>query len=258
MLARSFWMIAACALMVATTAQAQYYRANLPPDEDSFYRLMLEDAEDEVAQALIQAGAGDKVEVVMIGQRDIPIYKHDAPISVAVKDIDFNATAHSWEANVLIVSQGEVLTAKPMNGRYEELVDVPVLAVRMHEGDIIAKQDIEWTEFRADRIRKGTVFNPERLVGKSPRRSISAGRPIREGELQEPIITRKGDVVKIFFTTPHMEISTLGEAMEDGAAGDRIRVRNTESDSIITAIVESANQVRVTTPATAREIRRNP
>ena len=58
-------------------------------------------------------------------------------------------------------------------------------------------------------------------------------------------VIRRGDKVVISASNGSVSVKMPGEAMEDGAVGAQIRVRNTRSNREIKARVSAAGQVRV-------------
>jgi flagella basal body P-ring formation protein FlgA len=125
---------------------------------------------------------------------------------------------------------------------------VPVLKNRVQGTDVIAESDIDWVKTPARTLRRNTVADARDLVGKSPRHVISPGRPIRLDEIAGASIVNKGTQVTLLYKTHNIEIKTFGEALEPGAKGDVIRVRNSASKTVIQGTVESAGHVRVASP----------
>ena len=83
---------------------------------------------------------------------------------------------------------------------------------------------------------------------------ISQNRPIRRDEIASPALISKGAHITLVYKTNNLVIRTLGEAMDSGAKGDVIRVKNIASKSIIQGTVEAGNYVRITSPdATSAE-----
>jgi flagella basal body P-ring formation protein FlgA len=130
------------------------------------------------------------------------------------------------------------------------MMAVPILKHRIQSSEVIGEEDIDWDKQPVSRLRKNIITNAHELIGKSPKHVISQGRPIRTDEIASPAVINKGEQVTLFFRSRNIEIKTFGEAMEAGAIGDVIRVRNTTSKAIIQGTVESNNSVRVTSPDT--------
>ena len=117
----------------------------------------------------------------------------------------------------------------------------------MSPGDEIRSADVAWQRIRADRSHRGLAHEIAGVVGKSPRRPISIGQPIRLSDLREPVAVAKNSLVVIRLVTSSMTLTAQGRALEDGAAGTAIRVMNTKSNAVINATVVRAGMVEVAT-----------
>ncbi|MGK5011166.1 flagellar basal body P-ring formation chaperone FlgA [Janthinobacterium sp. MDB2-8] len=80
-------------------------------------------------------------------------------------------------------------------------------------------------------------------VGLSSRRSLRAGEVLRQGQLAAPMLIKRGSAVNIVARKEQVEVSMAGEAMDPGALGEVIRVRNTTSGTVIRARVVDAGVV---------------
>ena len=70
--------------------------------------------------------------------------------------------------------------------------------------------------------------------------------PLRERDVQEPIIVAKGSTVSLVYRTESMVLTAGGKALEDGAMGSVIRVLNSQSKVVVEARVEGGNILSVT------------
>jgi flagella basal body P-ring formation protein FlgA len=64
------------------------------------------------------------------------------------------------------------------------LVEVPVLSTDMKRDSTIAKSHVTFATFAADDLPGDVVTDPRQLIGHTPRRMISAGAPMRRGDIQ--------------------------------------------------------------------------
>lgn len=208
------------------------------------------DVAQSVAQELVKEGAGDEVRVQINGVRDEDLITegNGALITASVDSLTFDRARSRWEATLLMLSAGKNLAPVKISGRYDEMAHVPTLKSRMQTGDIITEDDIVWEDVPAARFRKSVITDSAALIGKSPKRVVSAGRPIRLDEITGPTVISKGSQVTLVYRTPSIEIKTLGEAMENGAAGSVIRVKNTSSKAILQGTVEGEGRVRISPP----------
>ncbi len=227
--------------------------ASVMAQSPSGYRITTKDIEDSVKDYLIEEGAGEAVEVELTGKLPSILFSYDKPVAIYIDEIDYDARARRWHGEFSFYHKDSMLHHMSMAGRYDELVTVPVLVDRLHSKDTISEHDIEWVAFTEKRLREDTVMSAEELVGKSPRRVISPGRPIRVSELQAPIVLYRGDLVQMVYNVHNMDIRTMGEAQEDGAIGRLIRVKNLDSGVIVQAVVTGPNRVEVSKAGQIRE-----
>ena len=83
------------------------------------------------------------------------------------------------------------------------------------------------------------------VYGKRAKRRISQGEILTNEMIEIPPLIYRGDKVVILFESPHLKVTTLGMAKEDGYEGKIIRVENINSKKIITAKVINEKLVRL-------------
>lgn len=222
-----------------------------PPHANGFFPVTVKDAEAAVSAALAQNGAGDKTRAVLVARSDV-LYPSNDPLSVEVKTLDFDKRTKKWSANLLFKKQGEVISALPASGRYQELMTLPVLKRQLKNGEVIGENDIDWLDFPVSSASGMLVIDAAALIGQSPARSISPGRPIRSNEVNAQALIRKNALVEMRYENASISITASGIAMDNGAKGDAIRVRNASSRQLVHAVVEDERTVRVFAPGDAQ------
>jgi len=221
-------------------------RAYTPPvTQEGIFTVTVHEAEDALARALEKEGAADIVQTHITSTRLNVLYRYGKAIGVDVKTLKFDDGERNFSANLYFTNGDDVLSVLPVSGRFEEMISLPVARERITHGETIAREDLDEILYPVDKMRKNTAVSARQIVGKSPLRSIAPGRPIRLSELQAPAVLEKGAKVQMRYRTPYLVISTLGEALEDGAQGENIRVRNYESGTIVKAEVASGSEVYV-------------
>ncbi len=217
----------------------------LQAEANAAYMLSTQDVEKAISEALEQQDAADHVRASLIGKFGKNLYSSDTPMVIEIRDLTYDSKDMRWESTLTIFQDGELATSIPVDGRYETLIEVPVLTKRLRNGDIIEEDDIVWQLEIEHRLRKQTVMNAKDMIGKTPRRVLSEKRPIRENELVAPVVMAKGALVNIEFKTANMEIRTTGEALTDGAMGELVRIRNTDSNIVVQARITGKNSAAV-------------
>ncbi len=81
-------------------------------------------------------------------------------------------------------------------------------------------------------------------VGQSSRRSLRAGEILRTSQLTAPIAVKRGDQVTMQASHDGIEVSMAGEALDAGARGAVVRVRNSASGQIVRMRVLGAGAVQ--------------
>ena len=77
------------------------------------------------------------------------------------------------------------------------------------------------------------------LEGMAARRSIRAGEVIRANMLTAPQLVKRGDQVRIVAKREQIEVSMAGEALDNGARGAIIRVKNSSGNQIRARVIEA-------------------
>ncbi len=75
--------------------------------------------------------------------------------------------------------------------------------------------------------------------------SVAAGRPLTRRDLAERPVIRKGQVVEVIARQGMLAVSTKALALESGAAGDLIKLRNIESRREFSGQILNENKVQV-------------
>lgn len=211
----------------------------------SLYAVNTLQAAEAVSRALETQGAGERVKAVVTGKTSTRLYESDTPVDVQVATLQVDKNQRRWTGNLLFVANGEVVSAQPITGRYQELMAVPVLKRPVTQGQVITAADVDWAEFPASSMRGELVTDVQALIGQSPKRMISANRPIRMHEVGGAAVLRKGALVRLRYEAGTLSIATTGQTMEAGALGEIIAIRNVNSKQIVRARVESAESAVV-------------
>jgi flagella basal body P-ring formation protein FlgA len=130
-----------------------------------------------------------------------------------------------------------------VTGSVYEVLNVPVLARSIQRGETIRARDLDFVKKRSKAIGRNTIVDMSQIVGKTPRRYLQAGKPIRMADLRMPVLVAKGKLVTLTLKNPRMLITAQGKALEDGAKGDVVRVTNTRSRQTVQGVVMGHNRV---------------
>jgi len=123
----------------------------------------------------------------------------------------------------------QVVVAKRMLDRHQKITE-----------DDIQTQRVETTNFRRHFFRRD-----EAIVGHRTRQIIQKGKVIFANMVELPPVVKRGDVVKIKIILKNVEVTALGQALEDGRLGQTIHVKNISSGKRLQAKVINEKTVKV-------------
>lgn len=210
--------------------------------------IALSDIEHNILNAMaLQEGMDiDAIELQILGfEKGVRVDLEAASYEMLVKKLDVKRHSNQFGAELLFQTATGEEQKVVLNGRFEEVVEVPVLVARLPSKHVIAEEDIRFERISSNRINNQMVTDVDFLTGKMLKRSAPVGRPIRARDVMEPLVIERNSSVTMVFETPHMTIRTLAVALEDGSKGELIRVRNASSSRIVQAVVEDGSIVRV-------------
>ena len=204
-----------------------------------------------VIAALARRAAGGRLEVEFDNPQ-LQVIVPPGPLpEVAVEDLYYNPNQNHFTADAVIGASGPTPQRVSLSGRASLIVEMPVLTRRINPGEVISRADIGWVEFNANQLNGNLAASEADLVNHTPRRSLAVNTPVYLYEVQSPRLVTRGQMVTMVLRTHNMTLTTQGKAAQDGAAGEVIRVVNTQSNRTIDATVVSANEVTVFVPGAA-------
>jgi len=216
-----------------------------PVVKESYFSITMQDVERKVAEAMVEESLAEQVEANVMPSGTPVLYKADHPIELVINSLQVNPDAKRWQAQAYVIANGKTETVKPISGRYDELVSVPMLTRQIGSKDVIEMTDLELRTVPSRKLRKDTITDVDQLIGKSARRMISADRMVRSPEVVDAITVEKDRQVEMVYSTPNMSIRTMGKALENGATGELIRVMNNDTQRTVSARIIDGSRVEV-------------
>lgn len=119
---------------------------------------------------------------------------------------------------------------------------VAVTAAPLKAGEALADEHIT-LERRDVTLMGDAIGSPEAALGQTSRRSLRAGEVLRSGQLVAPQVVKRGDQVLMVAKHDGIEVSMAGEALDAGARGAVVRVRNVASGQVVRMRVAGAGTV---------------
>jgi len=123
--------------------------------------------------------------------------------------------------------------------------ELPVPTHRVAVGEILGAGDLRMARVPSRQLHQDPAHATEEALGMAARHVLMPGMPIAITDLARPVLVHRGQSVMIALAVPGLSLSAKGEAMDDGALGERIRVRNTLSRAILQAEVTGPGELDV-------------
>lgn len=236
---------------------ATAYKLNWQPSS-TVERIVIERASHMISKAEIEAllqqrlidDGGDASSQAILSNRSFVLH---LPIDVASStpptlDVQqFNMDVSTGRFTAVMAWGNGADDNVHIAGRVERMTQVPVLSDRVMRGSIINASDIEWQTLPEGRLPRSTITDVDQIVGMSAKRSLQSGKPIAIADVRRPLLVNKGDSVTMYLTTPAMQLTAKGRALEPGSEGDTIRISNSQTNTVVDAIVTGSGQARVET-----------
>lgn len=113
------------------------------------------------------------------------------------------------------------------------------------KGETMAPDSIVQKVFSAQTLPQGVIQDPAEILGMRATRNLAPGTILRRDQFRPEPVLRRGQRVQIVLERQGLRIIAPGEALEEGAIGETVKVMNSSSRQVITAKVADAGRVTV-------------
>lgn len=194
-------------------------------------------------------GYATDFDITLIGQaRPVQIPVDSGPGEIGVTISSYHVRTGNFVAT-LAVPTGTALNRRiDVRGKVEEIGFVPGLNRQIAPGETIRESDISWVRLPRRRLGKNIVQSKQALVGMTPRRPLAVNQPLRLGDLQRPVLVKKGSQVWVVYRAGNLTINSSARALENGARGEVIRILNTRSNQTLEGVVTGPDRVELSAP----------
>lgn len=112
-------------------------------------------------------------------------------------------------------------------------------------GTVLGPEHLVLAEREVTAAGHGYIKDAREAIGRVLRQPVQDGLVVTPAMLSRPKLIRRGDEVMILSQRGAFEVRMKGNALSDGAEGDRIRVRNLNSRRIVEGRVSADGTVMV-------------
>ena len=213
-----------------------------------------EDAVTAIRAALVAQGVARDCDIELPGFNPpiVPAVGTSAPV---VTQLDYDPDMGRFTALLSVGGASVDPISFRISGEVADVIAIPVAVTRLAAGTVPGPDDIRMTRVRVNLVHTEIARDPAAIVGKQLKRQIAAGTPIAIADLMPPTQIARGEAVRMQLQANGLSLTGQGVALESGAAGDRIRVRNVSSQAVLEAEVAGPGVVRVipgTSPITSQ------
>lgn len=204
-----------------------------------------------IEDALMAGHVSDEIEIEFAQSRLRMLISEDKEPTVQVHDLIYDARTRQFSASLSAPADDPDALRVSVKGRVHAVVEMPVPQRHIRPGEVIKASDIGWRKVRARQSTYNTIGSVEALIDHTARRPLIAGRLVRRTDVRPRELVRKSDFVTVHFRSAAMSLTTRGLALEAGARGDVIRIRNPRSKKIIEGKVVGPNVAIIQPPQIA-------
>lgn len=127
--------------------------------------------------------------------------------------------------------------------KVELLLEVWTARQPLGKQHTLTSDDVQPTVLDVTRMHRSFTPSSTSLLGFRTLRRMRPGQVLSADRLAAPLAVHKGEQVQIYARKQGFSASMPGEALEDGALGEEIRVRNTRSAKVLNAVVSATAEV---------------
>ncbi len=175
---------------------------------------------------------------------EIEIVQNIRPISFVESSVsaslrhnfqDFKGLGFVW---VDFIKDGKIISTEQTRVKIRKFRQIPVTTRFVRSGETLSNADFTIKRFDITNYNENDLVVDYSIVGKIAKNGIPKNNPLKISDLSNDIIIKKGQIVTIIAQSGAISIKTLGTALQNGGAGDVIRVkRNGQGNIILTGTV---------------------
>ncbi len=170
------------------------------------------------------------------------------PADLMVEDVRYDVRSQRFSALLIAAPQTVHEIAVRLAGRVRAVSTVPVLVRSIARDQLITAEDVDFMEIAADRLPANALLAPDLVIGHVARVALRPGEPLSDNDVRPPRQVVRGEPVTMVYRSGALVITAQGQALENGALNDVIRVVNTQSSRTVDARVTGPGQVAVAGP----------
>ena len=196
-------------------------------------------------EAAVRADLGEVVGVAAVKVPQLSDLQMPAGARLQVDVAASGPGARSVSATVRILDGAQVVRTQQVVVQIDRLETAWILRHEVARGQPVVPSDLEAVQRPSSEMTPDAVRNPSELQNATARRDLRAGEPVLRRSVELPPMVARGHRVTLVAQTRAIRLSALGEALAAGHHGDTIRVRNLDSQKIVTGRIVGPQTVEM-------------
>lgn len=206
-------------------------------------------SEDDVVAAVkkefVEQGQDSDIDVeIFAGQNSFSL-ENAKTVKLMVSGLKYDESQNKFDCGLDVFVDSKHFARTALQGRYYPLEEIAVPATNINKGETLSEKNLKLIKVRRNRIKPNHIIALDKLINMEARRSLKEGRPVSDREVGKVLLIKKGDMVTLVLNSGNMQITAKGEALTDGAKGDKIEAVNTKSKKKVYGTVLDANTIDV-------------
>ncbi len=180
-----------------------------------------------------------------------PIYTpKDFAVPAAARDLEFSKrlvpsrVKNQAKVEIVLLAAGKKVAAREVTFALRYACRQAVAKVDIATGETISQENVKIEEKLSNYPEPAGWKSPYGLVAKRRLQANAVIRPQMVGPVRAPIIVKRNQSVVIRIESPGFVITASGTALQDGKAGEHVKVRNADSQRVIITQINSDGSVR--------------
>ncbi len=113
------------------------------------------------------------------------------------------------------------------------------------KGHSMLREDVYISKMDIRRMPKSSIKNPDKIIGKSLRKSITANVPIIDAMIEQSRVVKRGKSVVLEVSHMGLHIKAAGKTKENSHVGSHVRAVNLLSNKEVVGVLIDENTVKV-------------
>lgn len=208
----------------------------------------LVEAAREALRRRLPKGA-DEVSLQLVRAPQTPVLNVNPSLPLRlVAEVAGPASTGRVRVDVSVLVNGQSRMQVPVFFDVAFAQDVAVVRRRINAGEVLSEDSLVRKRLELRQGEKYLGWND--ALGRRAKSQLLPGQTITEvdvdaGEQEQVILVKTRDTVRLVARIAGCRVTALGEALQDGKAGQVIRVRNVDSSKVVSGRVVDRNVVEV-------------